>query len=96
MHLTIEQAVTIFQRPKPKNRSWGEHYIYLVEVSHAGGVIHKLDLESIFKYASPELRPTIMARVNMSAPDWLLEAETLDNFDQAKTLDERLSRTLGQ
>ncbi len=42
VHLTMEQAVTIFQRPKPKKRSWGEHYIYLVEVSHAGGGISNL------------------------------------------------------
>jgi hypothetical protein len=67
----MAQAVTIFQ-----------HYIYLVEVSHAAGDIPKLVLESIVKYASPELRPTLMAPVNMSAPDWLLEAETVSNFDQ--------------
>jgi hypothetical protein len=92
----MEQAVAIFQRPKPKNRSWPKHYIYLVEVSHAAGGFPKLVLESIIKYASAELRPTLMAKAIMKTTDWLLEAESLANFAQSMTLDERPARTLGR
>jgi hypothetical protein len=31
--LTLDQAADIFRRPKPKNRAWNEHYIYLTETS---------------------------------------------------------------
>jgi hypothetical protein len=50
---TMEQVVTIFQRPKTKSRPWNEHFIYLVEFCHAAGGIPKLIFESIVKYASP-------------------------------------------
>jgi hypothetical protein len=53
--ITMEQAVAIFQRPKPKTRSWPKHYVYLVEVSHAASGFPKLVLESIIKYALAEL-----------------------------------------
>jgi hypothetical protein len=53
VELTMEQAVTIFQRPKPKSRLWNEHFIYLVDVSHASGGIPKPVLESIVKYTRP-------------------------------------------
>jgi hypothetical protein len=72
VELTMEQVVTIFQRPKPKNRPWNEHFISLVRVSHAAGGIPKLVLKSIVKYASPELRPILMVHANMATNDWLL------------------------
>jgi hypothetical protein len=94
--LTMEQAVSIFQRPKPKNRSWPKYYVYLVEVSHAAGGFPKLVLQSIIKYASAKLRPTLMAKANMRTTDWLLEAESLANFAQSMTLGERPAHTLGR
>jgi hypothetical protein len=62
--LSVEQAVAIFQRPKPKGRSWSEHYIYLVEFSHASAGLPDLVLvlESIVKYYAPDMRQMLMAR----------------------------------
>jgi hypothetical protein len=94
--ITMEQAVAIFQRPKPKNCSWPKHYVYLVEVSHAACGFPKLVLGNIIKYASAELRPSLMAKANMKTTDCLLEAESLVNFAQSMTLDERPARTLGR
>jgi hypothetical protein len=65
VHLSVEQVVAIFQRPKPKGRSWGEHYIYLVEVSNASGGLLNLVLESIVKYAAPDMRQMLMARTDL-------------------------------
>jgi hypothetical protein len=96
VRLSVEQAVAIFQRPKPKGRSWGEHYIYLVEVSHASGGLPNLVLESIVKYAAPDMRQMLLARADLESNDWLLQAERLANFAQAMTLDERPSRALGR
>jgi hypothetical protein len=96
VHLSVEQAVAIFQRPKPKGRSWGEHYIFLVEVSHASGGLPNLVLKSIVKYAAPDMRQMLMARADLEANDWLLQAERLANFAQSVTLDEGTSRTLGR
>jgi hypothetical protein len=69
IQLTLKQAVNIFQRPVPKTRTWAEHYVYLVEVSHAAGGLPKPLLESIVKYASPEMHPTLLVRANTAITD---------------------------
>ncbi len=83
--MTMEQAVNIFQRPRPKTRTWNENCIELVEVNHADGGIPKLVFESVVEYASP----AYIASANMAIDDWLLQAETPANFAQAMSLDER-------
>ncbi len=35
IQLIMEHAIYIFQRPKPKTHTWHEHFINLVEFSHA-------------------------------------------------------------
>jgi hypothetical protein len=67
-----------------------------VEVSHASGGLPNLVLESIVKYAAPDMRQMLMTRADLESNDWLLQAELLANFAQAMTLDERPSRTLGR
>ena len=96
VRLTMEQALNLFQRPKPKTRSWREHYIYLTEVSHASGGHPELVLESIVKHASSDMRPMLMAKVNMDSNDYLVQAERLSNFAQAMTLEDRVPRNLGR
>ncbi len=67
-----------------------------MEVSHATGGTPELVLDSIVKYASPEMRSALMARANMVTTDWLLQAESLANFSQAMALEERLARGPGR
>jgi hypothetical protein len=90
VRLTMEQALNLFQRPKPKTRSWREHYIYLTDFSHASGGHPELVLESIVKHASSDMRSMPMAKVNMESNDCLIQAERLSNIAQAMTLEDRV------
>jgi hypothetical protein len=94
--LTLDQASDIFRRPKPKNRAWNEHYIYLTEVSHSAGGMPRHVLDGILKYAVPELKPTLLAKANMETATALIEAERMANFAQSMTMEERPARALGR
>jgi hypothetical protein len=94
--LTLDQAADIFRRPKPKNRAWNEHYIYLTEVSHSAGGMPRYVLDGIVKYAAPEFKATLLAKANMDTTTPLLEAERMANFAQSMTMEERPARALGR
>jgi len=96
VHLTTEQSVELFLKPKPKNRSWCDHLTYLVEISHAAGGQDEMVLTSIMKYAAPELRTVLMARAGSHQGNPLLEAERLANIAQQLTLSDRSTKTLGR
>jgi hypothetical protein len=94
--LTLDQASDIFRRPKPKNRPWNEHNIYLTEVSHSAGGMPRYVLDGIVKYAAPGLKPTLLAKANMETATPLIEAERVANFAQSMTMEERPARALGR
>jgi hypothetical protein len=83
--ITLDQASDIFRQPKPKNRAWNEHYIYITEVGHSAGGMPRYVLDGIVKYAAPELKPTLLAKANMETTTPLIEAEKMANFAQSMT-----------
>ncbi len=96
VRLTLDQASDIFRRPKPKNRTWGEHYIYLTEVSHSAGGMDKYVLDGIVKYASAELKAILVSKCNEETTDYLMEAGMMANVAQSLTMEERPARVLGR
>ena len=80
IYRTTSQAVQLFLAPKTSQRSWAEHYLYLVAASEVAGGKDDIVVENIVKYASPAMRPALMSRYNPRRFDYLAHAEELIQF----------------
>ncbi|DBA03963.1 TPA: hypothetical protein N0F65_010616 [Lagenidium giganteum] len=79
--LSTAQAIKLFTARKDAKRSWQEHLLYLVAVGEAAGTSDELILENIVQYASPELKPVLLAKYDARRPDHLQQAEELTQRD---------------
>ncbi|DBA01373.1 TPA: hypothetical protein N0F65_001612, partial [Lagenidium giganteum] len=80
--VNIAQAIKLFTARKDAKRSWQEHLLYLVAVGEAAGTSDELILDNIVQYASPELKPVLLAKYDARRPDHLQQAEELTQFAQ--------------
>ena len=87
--ITAAQVMKLFTTKKENKRSWPEHYLYLVTVSDAAGGAEQQVLDSIVRYASPELSTILMAKYDTHHMDYLVHAEELAHFAQAIEMEAR-------
>ncbi|CAI5701697.1 unnamed protein product [Peronospora effusa] len=95
--ITPAQAMRLFTQPKDPKRSWPEHYMYLTaiaEVTGNGG--DYLVLDNIVQYASSGMRTVLLAKVDPTRSDYLVQAEELAHFAQAYEFNVGREKTLGQ
>ena len=87
--ITPAQSIKIFTAPKSSKRSWTEHYLYLVAVSKACGGADNLVQDNIVDYADPNMRVSMLARLNLTRIDYLRQAEELAHFAQSTEIELR-------
>ena len=90
--ITASQSRKLFTAKKDQNRSWPEHYLYLVAVSDACGGADAQVLDNIVHYASSELHTVLMAKYDGNRVDYLTQAEELAHFAQAIEMEARPGR----
>nr|CCA22466.1 Mitochondrial Carrier (MC) Family putative [Albugo laibachii Nc14] len=82
LSITRTQVTRAFTAKNSSGRSWNEHFLFLSAVSEAVGVEDDMLLESVIKYANPEFKQALMARVNTMREDTRRQAEELCHFAQ--------------
>ncbi|CAI5706598.1 unnamed protein product [Peronospora effusa] len=63
------QSMKLFTAPKAAHKSWMDHYLYLTAVSDACGGMDNLVLQGIVNYADPNMRMTMLSRLDIYRPD---------------------------
>ena len=81
------QSMKLFTAPKASHRSWTDHFLYLTAVSDACGGADNLVLFKIVHYADPQMRTTMLSRLNIHRVDHLRQAEELAQFAQSTKVD---------
>ncbi|CAI5707058.1 unnamed protein product [Peronospora farinosa] len=94
--ITASQSIQLFTARKDLKRSWPEHYLYLVAVSHACGGADQQVLDNIVHYASADLSTVLMAKYDNSRVDHLHQAEELAHFAQSVEVESRKGSALGR
>ena len=79
----------MFTTKKENKSSRPEHYLYLVTVSDAAGGAEQQVLDSIVRYASPEISTILMAKYDTHRTDYLVHAEVLAHYAQAIEMEAR-------
>ena len=81
------QSVKLFTAAKASYRSWTDHFLYLTAVSDACGGADNLVLDNIVHYVDPNMRTTILSRLDIHREDDLWQVEELAQFTQSMEVD---------
>ena len=81
------QSMKLFTAPKASHRIWTDHFLYLTAVSGACGGADSLVLDNIVHYADPQMRTTMLSRLNIHRMDHLRQSEELAQFAQSNEVD---------
>ncbi|CAI5743019.1 unnamed protein product [Hyaloperonospora brassicae] len=87
----------LFTSKNDQNSSWPEYCLYMVAVSYTcrkGAKARVLD--NIVYYASADLSPVLIAKLNVNLIGYLREAEVLAYFVQSFEVDSRVGKSLGR
>ena len=83
------KLISLLRQEKQKWRTWQQHLLYLRHLNDlAGGHHDDLVLENIVKYAKPEHRIVLLARMRTDAEDQLQEAARLVDFIETELEDQ--------
>ena len=89
------QSMKLFTAPKASHRSWTDHFLYLTAVSDACGGADTLVLDNIVHHADPQMRTTMLSRLNIHRMDHLRQAEEFAQFAQSTEVDSH-AKNLGR
>lgn len=80
----VQNMKTVAENVK---KNYMQRYLYLAAVSEACGDAHNLLLDNFVHYADPEMRVTMLSRLNLARADYLRQAEELAHLAQSTEID---------
>ncbi|GMF49894.1 unnamed protein product [Phytophthora fragariaefolia] len=95
-HISTQQGMRLFGQRKEPSRSWNDHFLYLNALMAATNTSPALVLENIVKYAEPDLRHAMMAKVGMNRPDSLQQANELIVWAQMMADEDKFPKSFGK
>jgi hypothetical protein len=93
--ITVDRGMELLRKPKPANRSWKDHLVYLGAVNVAmGGGQEAAVLQSLVKHAKPSLANTLGMFYNKYRTDY--DVMALEIVDRAEDKDPTSETKIGR